>query len=83
MGKSKLSSFLDNKYIKAIFSVALIGSSLPEIYEDFTFGHQDGEFSHYGMFVFGVFNLLKVVDLVHITITEGYDKVRKSDDFWD
>tara|TARA_B100000963_G_scaffold320479_1_gene303047 strand:+ start:88 stop:327 length:240 start_codon:yes stop_codon:yes gene_type:complete len=78
-----LKSFLNHKITKFIFSIALIGSALPEIYEDFTFGNKDGEFTHYGMFIFGIFNLLKFIDLINITISKGYDKVRNSEEFWD
>ena len=48
-----MSKFLDNTYIKTIFGISIVGSAIPSIYHDFTYGHQ-GTWTHYGMVVVGV-----------------------------
>ena len=45
--------FLNNKYIKLLFSIAIMGSAIPSIYQDFTYGHS-GEWPHYGMMLVGL-----------------------------
>jgi len=68
MNKKKYTknSFLDNKYVKLIFSLAIIGSAIPSIYLDFTSGHQ-GTLTHYGMGLVGILyfieSLLWILDL--------------------
>ena len=52
--------FLKNKWIKSIFSIAIIGSALPAIHQDFTYGHQ-GEWTHYGMMLVGLLYLVESV----------------------
>ena len=58
--------FLNNKYIKLLFSIAIMGSAIPSIYQDFTYGHS-GEWTHYGMTLVGVLyfieSLLWTLDL--------------------
>ena len=58
--------FLENKYTKLIFSIAIMGSAIPSIYQDFTYGH-GGEWTHYGMMLVGVLyfieSLLWTLDL--------------------
>ena len=58
--------FLENKYTKLIFSIAIMGSAIPSIYQDFTYGHS-GEWTHYGMMLVGVLyfieSLLWTLDL--------------------
>ena len=58
--------FLNNKYIKLLFSIAIMGSAIPSIYQDFTYGHS-GEWTHYGMMLVGVLyfieSLLWTLDL--------------------
>ena len=44
---------MKNKYIKIIFSIAIIGSALPSVYQDLTYGHQ-GQWTHYGMMLVGI-----------------------------
>ena len=48
-----MSKFLDNTYVKTIFGISIVGSAIPSIYHDFTYGHQ-GTWTHYGMVVVGV-----------------------------
>jgi hypothetical protein len=58
--------FLDNKYTKLVFSLAIMGSAIPSIYQDFTTGHS-GTWTHYGMAVTGLLyfieSLLWTLDL--------------------
>tara|TARA_R110000744_G_scaffold23556_1_gene59669 strand:- start:129 stop:407 length:279 start_codon:yes stop_codon:yes gene_type:complete len=55
-----------SKMVKMIFSISIIGSAIPSVYMDFTYGHS-GHFSHYGMilvgFLYGVESLLWTLDL--------------------
>ena len=44
---------MKSKYIKIIFSIAIIGSALPSVYQDLTYGHQ-GQWTHYGMMLVGI-----------------------------
>ena len=61
-----MKKFLSRKIVKGIFSLAIIGSALPEIYQDFAYGHQ-GEWTHYGMALVGVLyfveSILWVLDI--------------------
>jgi len=58
--------FLDNKYTKLVFSLAIMGSAIPSIYQDFTTGHS-GTWTHYGMALTGLLyfieSLLWTLDL--------------------
>jgi len=62
----KPKSFLDNKWVKVIFSLSIMLSAIPSIYQDFTYGHQ-GTWTHYGMALVGVLyfieSLLWTLDL--------------------
>ena len=62
----KPKSFLDNKWVKIIFSISIMLSAVPSIYEDFTYGHQ-GTWTHYGMALVGILyfieSLLWTLDL--------------------
>jgi hypothetical protein len=61
-----MKKFLTNKYVRLIFSIAIMGSAIPSIYEDFTYGHQ-GTWTHYGMVLVGILyfieSLLWTLDL--------------------
>ena len=48
-----MKKFLNNKLVKFIFSISIMGSAVPSIYQDFTYGSQ-GEWTHYGMILVGV-----------------------------
>ena len=37
----------NSNIVKLIFSISIIGSAIPSVYQDFTYGH-NGHFSHYG-----------------------------------
>ena len=58
--------FLNSTYIKLLFSISIMGSAIPSIYQDFTYGHQ-GTWTHYGMMLVGVLyfieSLLWTLDL--------------------
>jgi len=58
--------FLENKYTKLTFSIAIMGSAIPSIYQDFTMGN-DGTWIHYGMaltgFLYFIESLLWTLDL--------------------
>jgi len=64
--KSSIKSFLENKYVRLLFSFAIMGSAIPSIYQDFTYGHQ-GTWTHYGMGFVGILyfieSLLLTLDL--------------------
>ena len=51
---------LSRKIIKGLFSLAIIGSALPAIYQDFTDGHQ-GEWIHYGMIFVGALYFIESI----------------------
>ncbi len=53
-----MGKFLNNKYLKLVFSIAIMGASIPSIYQDFTYGHQ-GVWTHYGMILVGVLYFLE------------------------
>ena len=57
---------MNNKWIKLIFSISIMGSAIPSIYQDFTYGQQ-GTWTHYGMMLVGVLyfieSLLWTLDL--------------------
>ena len=55
-----MKSFLNKKWVKAIFSFSIILSALPSIYQDITYGHQ-GTWTHYGMMLVGVLYLIESV----------------------
>ena len=48
-----MKKFLNNKWVKLLFSLSIMLSAVPSIYQDFTYGHQ-GEWTHYGMMVVGL-----------------------------
>ena len=49
---------MKSKYIKIIFSISIMGSAIPSIYQDFTNGYQ-GTWTHYGMMMVGVLYLIE------------------------
>ena len=55
-----MKKFLNGKIVKGIFSIAIMGSAVPEIYQDFAYGHQ-GEWTHYGMVLVGALYLIESV----------------------
>jgi len=48
-----MKKFLNNRWIKLLFSISIMFSAIPSIYQDFTYGHS-GEWTHYGMMMVGV-----------------------------
>ena len=55
-----MKKFLNNKLVKFIFSISIMGSAVPSIYQDFTYSSQ-GEWTHYGMMLVGVLYLIESV----------------------
>ena len=55
-----MKKFLSNKLVKLLFSLSIIGSAIPSIYQDFTCGHQ-GTWTHYGMMLVGLLYLIESV----------------------
>ena len=57
---------MEKKWIKILFSISIMGSAIPSIYSDITYGHQ-GEWTHYGMMLVGLLyfieSLLWTVDV--------------------
>ena len=51
--KHNKTPFLKRKWVRLMFSVSIMVSAIPSIYQDFTYGHQ-GEWTHYGMMLVGV-----------------------------
>ena len=44
---------LNNKWIKLLFSISIMLSAIPSIYQDLNYGHS-GEWTHYGMMLVGL-----------------------------
>ena len=44
---------MNNKYVKLLFSLSIMGSAIPSVYQDLTYGHQV-EWTHYGMILVGI-----------------------------
>lgn len=61
-----MKNILNNRYTKLLFSLAIMGSAIPSIYQDFTDGHS-GTWTHYGMvltgFLYFIESLLWTLDL--------------------
>jgi len=53
-----MKSLLQNKKVKILFSIVILISSIPAIYEDIINGYQ-GTLSHYGLFIIGLSSLLE------------------------
>jgi len=58
--ENKIKSVLNNKWVKLLFSLSIMGSAIPSIYQDFTYGSK-GEWTHYGMMLVGVLYLTESV----------------------
>jgi len=48
-----MKKFLDNNITKLVFAISIMGSAIPSIYQDLTYGHQ-GTWTHYGMMLVGI-----------------------------
>ena len=61
-----MKNFMKNKWVKLIFSLSIMLSALPSIYQDFNYGHS-GAWTHYGMLMVGLLyfmeSLLWVIDI--------------------
>ena len=55
-----MKSFLDKKCVKILFSLSIMLSALPSIYQDLTYGHQ-GTWTHYGMTLVGILYFIESV----------------------
>ncbi len=53
-----MKKFLDNKWVKLLFSISIIVSVIPSIVQDFTQPTDNG-YTHYGLFIVGIMYLLE------------------------
>ena len=57
---------MKNKWVKLLFSLSIMLSAMPSIYQDFNYGHS-GNWTHYGMLIVGLLyfveSLLWVIDI--------------------
>ena len=58
--KNLLKDFMDNIWVKIIFSISIIVSSIPSIIQDFQEPVNNG-YTHYGLFIVGLMYLLESV----------------------
>ena len=56
--KKLLKDFMDNIWVKIIFSISIIVSSIPSIIQDFQEPVNNG-YTHYGLFIVGLMYLLE------------------------
>ena len=56
--KKFLKKFMDNVWVKVIFSISIIISSVPSIIQDFQEPVNNG-YTHYGLFIVGLMYLLE------------------------
>lgn len=56
--KNFIKTFLDNFWVKLLFSISIIVSSVPSIIQDFTEPVNNG-YTHYGLFIVGIMYLLE------------------------
>ena len=56
--KKLIKDFMDNIWVKVIFSLSIIISSIPSIIQDFSEPVNNG-YTHYGLFIVGVMYLLE------------------------
>ena len=56
--KKFLKKFMDNIWVKILFSVSIIVSSIPSIIQDFQESVNNG-YTHYGLFIVGIMYLLE------------------------
>lgn len=61
-----MKNFMKNKWVKLLFSLSIMLSAIPSIYQDFNYGNS-GTWTHYGMLIVGLLyfmeSLLWVVDI--------------------
>jgi hypothetical protein len=58
--KKFLKKFMDNVWVKIIFSISIIISSVPSIIQDFQEPVNNG-YTHYGLFIVGIMYLLESI----------------------
>ena len=58
--KKLLKDFMDNIWVKIIFSISIIVSSIPSIIQDFQESVNNG-YTHYGLFIVGIMYLLESI----------------------
>mgnify|MGYP007072433854 CR=1 FL=1 len=56
--KKFLKKFMDNVWVKIVFSISIIISSVPSIIQDFQ-GPVNNGYAHYGLFIVGIMYLLE------------------------
>jgi len=61
-----MKNFMKNKWVKLLFSLSIMLSAIPSIYQDINYGHS-GTWTHYGMLMVGLLylveSLLWVIDI--------------------
>ena len=58
--KDNMKNLLNSKWTKVLFSISIMGSAIPSIYQDFTYG-SSGQWTHYGMMLVGILYLIESV----------------------
>lgn len=58
--RERLSSFLNNKFVKLLFSLSIMLSAIPSIIQDFQSPVNSG-YTHYGMMLVGVLYFLESI----------------------
>ena len=61
-----MEKFMKNRWVKLLFSLSIMLSAVPSIYQDINYGHS-GTWTHYGMLIVGLLyfieSLLWVIDI--------------------
>ena len=61
-----MKKFMKNRWVKLLFSLSIMLSTVPSIYQDINYGHS-GTWTHYGMLIVGLLyfieSLLWVIDI--------------------
>ena len=68
--------FLKKGWVRFLFSVSIMVSAIPSIYQDFTYGHK-GEWTHYGMMLVGILYFIESL-LWTLEIWQNYKKNSKN-----
>jgi hypothetical protein len=61
-----MKNLMKNNWVKLIFSLSIMLSAVPSIYQDLTYGHS-GTWTHYGMLMVGLLyfieSILWIIDI--------------------
>jgi len=58
--KPKRKPLTERRWVRIIFSLSVMLSAVPSIYQDFTYGH-NGDWTHYGMMMVGLLYFIESV----------------------